>query len=302
MSETENSNNKGLKIDITSTVVEKGLDLVKDFLGKLISPAVEEAGLFLRDPITSWRFNKQINMLASAQAKCKKYNISPKAISLKLLCPLLENASLEDDAYLEDKWSTLLANLVDSSQNIDNHVFPYILGQISKNEFMFLERHYNEHLLKLAKLKEELRLHNIQRPDVIKTIKSEIRKLDKRIKNAVYPSENYHELYRKKLELGRELHYVDFHKTDSLENQINNPIIVPEDLESFEFSNLIRLGLLKEVQETYPNPQTLEIKNNPDQHYLSVDFEPDIYSISDTVFTDLGKLFVKACTLKIEIQ
>jgi hypothetical protein len=33
------------KIDITSTAIEKGLDIAKDFLDKLIIPTVEETGL-----------------------------------------------------------------------------------------------------------------------------------------------------------------------------------------------------------------------------------------------------------------
>ena len=33
------------------------------------------------------------------------------------------------------EWAILLGNMVDSEQNIENHVFPYILSQISSNEF-----------------------------------------------------------------------------------------------------------------------------------------------------------------------
>ena len=36
-----------MKLDITSTVVEKGIDLAKDFLGKLIGPAMAETGLLI---------------------------------------------------------------------------------------------------------------------------------------------------------------------------------------------------------------------------------------------------------------
>jgi len=80
-------------------------------------------------------------MVNQAQA-CKGHNISPKQISLKLLSPLLEYSSLEEDDELLAKWSFLLGNLVDSDQkNTDNHVFPYILSQISKDEFnLFLSK------------------------------------------------------------------------------------------------------------------------------------------------------------------
>ncbi len=34
-------------MDVASTSIEKGLDLIKDFLSKLIGPSIEEVGLIL---------------------------------------------------------------------------------------------------------------------------------------------------------------------------------------------------------------------------------------------------------------
>ena len=39
------------KFDITSTVLEKSIDMAKQFLDKLVSPAIEEAGLLVRDSV-----------------------------------------------------------------------------------------------------------------------------------------------------------------------------------------------------------------------------------------------------------
>lgn len=142
-----------LKVDVTSKVVEKGIDVAKSFLGKLIVPSIEEAGLLLKDKITHWRLKNQVRILNKTQEYCIKHNISPKSISLKLLCPLLENASLEEDEYLQDKWAILLGNLVDSEQNIENHVFPFLLSQISKREFQELEESkikYDEHVREIT--------------------------------------------------------------------------------------------------------------------------------------------------------
>src|SRR5690554_4542011 len=115
------------KIDITSTALEKGIDLAKDFLDKLVMPAVEETGLLLKDKVTLWKFKNQVQMLNKAKAYCEKNNISPKQVSLKLLCPLLDYSGIEEDEILQNKWAILLSNMVDSDQNIENHVFPYIL-------------------------------------------------------------------------------------------------------------------------------------------------------------------------------
>ena len=97
-----------------------------------------------KDSVALWRFKNQVRILNKAKACCERNNISPKAISLKLLCPLLEGAALEEDETLQDKWAILLSNMVDSEQNIQNHVFPYILSQMSSNEFLFVERVFRD--------------------------------------------------------------------------------------------------------------------------------------------------------------
>ena len=79
----------GKRFDITSTAVEKGIDLVKDFLDKLISPAVEETGLLIKDKAASWRFKNQLSALAKAKAQCEKHNISTKVISFKVLFKII---------------------------------------------------------------------------------------------------------------------------------------------------------------------------------------------------------------------
>lgn len=51
------------KIDITSTELEKGIDIAKEFLNKLIIPAVEETGLLIKEKVTFWKFKNQVGML-----------------------------------------------------------------------------------------------------------------------------------------------------------------------------------------------------------------------------------------------
>ncbi|MDP4210964.1 MAG: Abi-alpha family protein [Bacteroidota bacterium] len=122
------------KIDITSTAVEKGFDLIKDFLGKIIGPPIEEVGLLLADNIRIFRFRNQINLLKKAEKIAKEKKIDIKKVSLKILVPLLENASLEENDDLQDRWANLLVNYIDSRQNLRSTVFPYILGQLSSEE------------------------------------------------------------------------------------------------------------------------------------------------------------------------
>lgn len=130
------------KLDITSTVAEKGIDAAKGFLGKLLGPAIDEVGQLIADPIRSWRLRNQIKILQKTEQYVKDRGISTKIIAVKTLVPLLEYSSLEDDETLQEKWANLFINYVNSDENYESSVFPYILSQLSTEEVGELERFY----------------------------------------------------------------------------------------------------------------------------------------------------------------
>jgi len=291
------------KFDITSTVLEKSIDIAKQFLDKLVSPAIEEAGLLVRDSVALWKFENQVRILNKAKECCEINNISPKVISLKLLCPLLDGAGLEEDDKLQDKWATLLSNMVDSEQNIQNHVFPYILGQLSTNEFTFLELVQQERKGRIKKLTEELEKFRSERPAIelgLTLTSNELSEHIKELKNNLKQrySPEYWELERKKRAADTELKMLNFQE-HTIINKIKQPEELPDEgLREFEVSNVIRLGLVKHVQETYANSSTLEIPNDPNKEYLTVDVDIEVESNNSHILTELGELFIVACTEK----
>jgi hypothetical protein len=123
------------EFNIKSSTIEKGLDLVKDFLDKLISPSVGEFGQLIADNVKFLRGKNQVRILQKAKAYVEKNNIDVKQIPIKILVPFLEHASLEEDETLQDKWAILLANMASSKANLQNQIFPYLLSQISIEEF-----------------------------------------------------------------------------------------------------------------------------------------------------------------------
>jgi hypothetical protein len=66
------NNEQNQKTDISSTAVEKGLDLAKGFVDKLVSPPIEELGLLIKDQVSYWRFSNQIKILNKAKILCEK--------------------------------------------------------------------------------------------------------------------------------------------------------------------------------------------------------------------------------------
>lgn len=136
--------------NLKSTTIEKGLDLAKSFIGKILGPASEEIGLLVSDNIRYFRFKNQVRILIKANNYVESKGLKVKHIPTKILVPLLENASLEDDEELQDEWARLIGNMADSEQNLQNQIFPYLLSQTSKEELAELrilqskEREYLE--------------------------------------------------------------------------------------------------------------------------------------------------------------
>lgn len=290
------------KIDITSSMLEKGIDTAKNFLEKLILPAIEETGLLIKDHVTMWKFKKQVKMLNQAKAYCEKNNISPKTISLKLLCPILDYSGIEEDEVLQDKWAILLSNLVDSDQNIENHVFPYVLSQLSKNEFITLETSFDKRQIRVESLTLELLEFKNSKPVLEKELKERIAQIDIDIQQKKEDSSNQFHSYLYKLEsLRREtVKQLDSmnYRESTLSYQINKPATIPIDsLKKFELSNVIRLGLVKEEKEFYTTPQTLEIPNERDRYsdYTNIKIDIEVESDTENILTELGELFINAC-------
>lgn len=293
------------KFDITSTAIEKGIDSAKSFLDKLIMPAIEETGLLLKDQVTMWKFQNQVKMLNKAKAHCEKHNISPKTISLKLLCPLLDYSGIEEDETLQDKWAILLANMVDSEQNIENHVFPYILSQVSRNEFMVLEKVYDEKQARVAMLTAELEEFKNSKPQLEAELNNKIAELKKGVEALNNKGgNNFSEKWELQSQVRKEESNLSSlkHQENSLRYKINRPAEVPWDsLKEFELANVVRLGLVKEEKSFYVNSQTVEIPMDRGEHERShntVDLYFDVDSDTENILTELGELFINACKEK----
>lgn len=130
------------KFDITSTAIEKGIDLIGGFIEKLAGSTIEEAGLMFGDKIRIRRLTNQIKIFSKAKSIAEENNISIRQINLKTLVPLLEFSSLEEDETLQQKWANLIVNFSDSSKNYESSVFPFILSQLSREEIIELEAIY----------------------------------------------------------------------------------------------------------------------------------------------------------------
>lgn len=132
------------KIDITSSLAEKGIESVQIFLEKLLGPAVSEVGLLLADKVRVYRLTNQIKIFSKVKDKVEKNNLTLKQVSLRTLVPLLEYSSLENDEKIQEKWINLTVNFIDAKEKYESSIYPYLLSQLSSIEIQVLDRMYSD--------------------------------------------------------------------------------------------------------------------------------------------------------------
>jgi len=291
---------KAIKFDLSSTVLEMGVDAARSFVGKLVSPSVEELGLLVRDQISLWRFANQVKILNKAKVICEKHQVNVKAISPKLLCPYLEYAALEEDDELQDKWAALLVNMVDSHQNMQSHVFPYILSQLSKDEFGLIEQAVLEMQARHAALELELKEYRETKPLLESQLKGEIARLDRlraelRESGVGNLTKEYLSIMSERGSVQSRLGSLNLREYLIRRKLGADQPVESEAAEEFEMANIVRLGLAKVVFEASAGTHSIEIPNGDGYSRETVKFDVEIDTETSTVLTELGKLFVNAC-------
>lgn len=123
--------------NIPKQLLDKGEAAFKAVLG----PSVKEIAETWADSFKLRRFKNQVNILAKAQKILEEKKINAKKIDLKVLVPMLENSSLEEDEDLQERWANLIANIVtiDGRTLLKQNCID-ILRKVSNDEVHFLEK------------------------------------------------------------------------------------------------------------------------------------------------------------------
>ncbi len=109
-----------------------------DLLTALLGPAAEELGLAFRDHVRFFRWERYQRFVAKAEEIFERTGKKPKPIPLKILLPILENGSIEDDDNLQDRWAALLVSLSGDKRNLVSGAVA-ILKQLNSYEVLLLQ-------------------------------------------------------------------------------------------------------------------------------------------------------------------
>jgi hypothetical protein len=77
---------------------------------KMLGPAAGELAEMWRDQVRMYRYERQLKCVEKAEKMAEEVGFTPQAVPPKILFPLLEGASFEEDENLHDMWAALLAN------------------------------------------------------------------------------------------------------------------------------------------------------------------------------------------------
>lgn len=125
--------------------VEAMMRPIADIVDKIAGPGAEELGLTFQDHIRVFRFKRQVRLFEQVKRICAEAGIEPQRVPLKLLAPIVEGASVEEDDDLQDIWARLLASAADPKSNGPEAMPSYIsvLKELTPNDVKFLSAWYD---------------------------------------------------------------------------------------------------------------------------------------------------------------
>lgn len=127
----------------------------ESFLSKLLDEPARALGGLFADKVNARRHRNLIPVVLKAQQRLRDAGLEPKAVPLKIIHPLLENASLEDDPEIQELWANLLSNAANPDGTDPVHrIYISILTDLTPGEAKFLRRLDEAALEQMAKAPE----------------------------------------------------------------------------------------------------------------------------------------------------
>lgn len=123
---------------------EETVKQVFGFIGDITRPPSKELGGLFADHIRFWRFKTQIKIVKKAIQLLEDQELQTQKVPLKILAPMLEHCSWEEDDDMQKKWASLLANAATQDTKLDNFsTYVELLRQLTPNQARFLDIIYN---------------------------------------------------------------------------------------------------------------------------------------------------------------
>jgi hypothetical protein len=119
--------------------IKATVKLAEEFIAAAMGHPGEELGTIL-----GTAFNRRLKNLREIGSKAHftllNIGVEPAPVPLKIIQPMIEGASLEEDPNLREKWANLMANAADPRRKYDiSPFFQAILRELSPRDALFLD-------------------------------------------------------------------------------------------------------------------------------------------------------------------
>lgn len=139
-----------------SEIIKSGaVDKLADIFHKLAGPLAEEFGQLLADKARVYRTKNWVSVIKKTEKILADAKLPPNAVPPRMLLPILEASSLEDDETLQSLWAGLLATASQQTDSVSPS-FVETLRQLTPDETRHLEHIYET----LQKLSHQRKLAN----------------------------------------------------------------------------------------------------------------------------------------------
>ena len=133
--------------DLVKAAIEPLVKPIADLVDKLAGPMATEIGSTLGDTARVYRFKRAVKLFEEVKKIAEEAGFEPQAVRPKLLLPVLDHASIEDDDDMGTRWAALLANAANPDADVEVEAsFPEILNQLSPDQAKLLDRIFNDTL------------------------------------------------------------------------------------------------------------------------------------------------------------
>jgi hypothetical protein len=118
--------------DLAKAGFDAAMAPVASLIEKIAGPVAEELGLTFQDSVKVYRFKRQLRLWKEVKQIIVHAGVEPEHVPLKTLHAIVENASLEENDDLQNRWAALLANA--ATHKYEHTTFPGILRDLSHDD------------------------------------------------------------------------------------------------------------------------------------------------------------------------
>jgi hypothetical protein len=128
----------------SSEILKSGaVDKMADLLHSLAGPLAEEIGAIFGDKLRVYRVKNLISTMRKTERILREAGLPPNAVPPRLLLPIIETSSVEENETLQEMWAGLLATASHESDSVSPS-FVETLKQLTPYEARYLERIFDK--------------------------------------------------------------------------------------------------------------------------------------------------------------